>query len=120
MSSTSYRFEVGGFECIVISDGTFAARAREVVHPIQVGTSIITQSLEVPEEIILEESVGYYYYVYVTLPTGSWNSQVWGLAQNVDVSNESPDFVIDEFPFGSITSILSALIALAILLRRRA
>ena len=97
-------------------DWTFS----EVVHPIQVGTSTITQSLEVPEEIIYEETAGYYYYAYVTLPTGSWNSQVWGLAQNVDISNESPHFVIDEFPFGSITSILSALIALVILLHRRA
>lgn len=97
-------------------DWTFS----EVIHPIQAGTSAITQSIEIPEKIIHEEAAGYYYYVYVTLPSDPWSSQAWGLVQNVYVNNEQPDFVIDEFPFGTMTSIFSALIALVIYTQARA
>jgi len=96
-------------------DWTFS----KVVQSIQEGAITITQSLEVPEEFISEEITGCYYYVYVTLPQDSWNSQVWGLTQKVDIFND-PDFIVNEFPYGSVMSLIAAFLALIVIFRSRA
>ena len=60
-----------------------------VVIPIETGVHAVIGEVVVPYKALIDPASCFYYYVYVTIRDGSWNSQVWGLVQEVEVNPPS-------------------------------